>query len=158
MRALGFVTRGWPITIELAATMPGTPETVWHLITDWERQDDWMLEASDFVVTSAHRAGPGVTAEATITIGGVSTRDEVEVVRWAPNEMLAIEHKGWVAGRGELHLTPVGDDRTHLFWIEHLFPPLGVLGAVGLSAFKPLMTRIFKRDLRVLQGLVRAAG
>ena len=34
----------------MEATLPAPPEVVWQLITDWERQGDWMLEASDFVV------------------------------------------------------------------------------------------------------------
>ncbi len=158
MQLLELIRRGWPVAIELASTMPGPPATVWRLITDWEHQDDWMLEAGDFVVTSSHREGTGVTAEATITIGGISTRDAIEVVAWEPNRHLAIEHQGWVSGRGELHLTPLGADRTHLYWIEHLYPPLGLLGAVGLHGFKPLMERVFRRDLRVLQALVRAAS
>ena len=39
------------------------------------------------------------------------------------------------------------------------FPPQLslILGAIGLTLFKPLMARIFDRDLRVLQSLVRAA-
>jgi hypothetical protein len=53
----------------MAATMPGPAHVVWELVTDWEHQDDWMLEASDFVVTSEHREGLGVEAEATIVFG-----------------------------------------------------------------------------------------
>lgn len=149
---------GWPVAIELAETMPGPPEVVWRLITDWENQGDWQLEARDFVVTSDEREGVGVTAEATVSIGGITTRDVAEVVAWQPGKLLGIEHKGWVSGEGELHLTALGSDRTHVFWVERLHPPLGIAGAVGLTVFKPLMTRIFKRDLRVLQGLVRAAA
>jgi hypothetical protein len=37
-----------------------------------------------------------------------------------------------------------------------LSPPLGALGALGLTGFKPVMRRIFARDLRVLAALVRA--
>jgi uncharacterized protein YndB with AHSA1/START domain len=149
---------GWPIAIETHATMPGPPEVVWELITDWEHQDDWMLEGSNFVVTSHHREGLGVEVEATIKIGGITTRDRVRVTGWEPDKRLAIQHLGWVTGTGEMHLTPLGEDRTHLFWREELTPPrrLGALGALGLSAFKPLMSRIFRRDLRVLQSLVRA--
>ena len=150
------VSRGWPVSIEMASTLPGSPEIVWELITDWEHQDDWMLEASDFVVLSAHREGIGVEAEATVKIGGISTRDKVKVTGWEPNRRLAIAHEGWVSGRGEFHLTPMGKDRTHVFWREELEPPLGALGAVGLMGFKPIMRRIFMRDLRVLAGLVRA--
>ena len=156
MKLPSVVTHGWPTVVELAETMPGPPGVVWELITDWEHQGDWMLEASDFVVTSEQREGVGVTAEATIRIGGLTTRDHVEVIGWEPNKRLAIEHGGWVSGRGEIHLTPLGSDRTHVFWVEELEPPLGLLGALGLTAFKPLMTRTFRRDLKVLVGLVRA--
>ena len=150
------VKKGWPVVLEMAETLPGPPDIVWELITDWEHQGDWMLEASDFVVTSEQHEGIGVEAEATITIGGITTRDKVRVVGWEPPRRLAIEHLGWVSGRGEIYLTPLGRDRTHLFWREELEPPVGLLGAVGITAFKPVMRRIFKRDLRVLSGLTRA--
>ena len=150
------VTKGWPVVIEMAETLPGPPEVVWGLITDWEHQDDWMLEASDFVVTSHQREGVGVEAEATIKIAGISTRDKVRVVAWEPRRRLAIEHLGWVRGRGEIFLTPLDGGRTHLFWREELEPPLGLAGALGLTGFKRLMRRIFVRDLRVLVGLTRA--
>ena len=150
------VTKGWQVSIEIAQTVPGPPSVVWELITDWEHQGDWMLEARDFKVISEQREGVGVEAEASISIGGITTRDVVRVVGWEPERRLAIEHRGWVSGLGEIHLTPLGNDRTHIFWREELTPPIGMLGALGLSAFKPLMTRIFKRDLKILSGLVRA--
>lgn len=134
----------------------GPPEAIWELITDWEHQDDWMLEASDFVVVSDVREGVGVEAEATIRIGGIQTRDRVRVAEWEPPRRLVIEHLGWVTGRGIIELTPVAGERTHVWWREELNPPLGLLGAVGMSAFKPLMGRVFRRDLRILGGLARA--
>lgn len=155
-RLVGFVTRGWPVVLETVETAPGPAEVVWDLLTDWDRQGDWQLEARDFVVTSDHREGVGVVASATVSIGGITTRDEIRVVEWQPCKRLVIEHRGWVSGRGEILLTPLGADRTHVFWTEELWPPLGVLGALGLTAFRPLMRRVFKRDLRVLAALVRA--
>jgi uncharacterized protein YndB with AHSA1/START domain len=155
-RVSPIVRRGWPIVLEMSQTMDATPPIVWDLITDWEHQDDWMLEASDFVVTSDLREGIGVEAEATIKIGGIKTRDVVRVTGWEPNHRLAIQHEGWVMGRGEIFLTPLGEDRTHVFWREELQPPLGLVGALGISAFKPLMHRIFQRDLRILASLARA--
>lgn len=158
MGALDVVRSGWPVVLEMVETLPGPPEVVWRLITDWEHQGDWMLEASDFVVVSELREGVGVEAEATITIAGISTRDKVRVVGWEPARRLAIEHHGWVSGLGEIFLTPLGEDRTHIYWREQLDPPIGILGALGMSAFRPMMNRIFRRDLRILAGLVRAAG
>jgi hypothetical protein len=148
--------RGRPVTLEMAQTLPCTPKIAWELITDWEHQDDWMLEASDFVITSSLREGVGVEGEATVKIGGITTRDKVRVVTWEPERRLAIEHDGWVSGSGEMSLTALGSDRTHLYWREELHPPLGILGAIGVATFKPLMLRIFKRDLRVLESLARA--
>jgi uncharacterized protein YndB with AHSA1/START domain len=156
MEIRSVVREGWPVVIELARTLPGPPEVVWDVITDWEHQGDWMLEASDFVVTSGHREGIGVEAEATITIGGISTRDRIRVIEWEPSRHLAIEHLGWVSGEGHLFLTPLTDDRTHLFWREQLHAPVGVFGAIGMTALKPMMMRVFQRDLRILAGLVRA--
>jgi hypothetical protein len=146
------------VSLEMAATMPGPAHVVWELVTDWEHQDDWMLEASDFVVTSEARAGVGVEAEATIRIGGITTRDRVRVVGWEPERTLSIQHDGWVSGRGDIHLTRLGPSSTHVFWREELRPPLGPVGALGIRAFRPLMRRIFERDLRVLAGLVRVAS
>lgn len=151
------VKRGWPVLLAMTEVLPGPPDVVWELITDWEHQDDWMLEASDFVVTSDHRAGTGVEANATIKIGGIKTRDTVRVVTWEPPRRLALEHLGWVTGLGAMTLTPVAGERTHLLWTEELWPPMGVVGAVGLTLFRPLLHRAFRRDLRVLTGLVRAA-
>jgi hypothetical protein len=146
------------VVLEMGEIMPGPAEVVWDLITDWEHQDDWMLEASDFVVVSEGREGIGVEAEATIKIGGISTRDRIRVASWEPRRRLGIEHLGWVSGRGDLYLTPLGRSHTHVFWREELVPPLGAVGAAGMTVFRPLMGRIFRRDLRILAGLVRAAS
>lgn len=141
--------------------MPGPPDVVWRLITDWERQGDWMLEARDFVVTTAHREGIGVEAEATVRIGGITTRDRVRITDWDPPRRLSLEHLGWVSGTGDLVLVPLGPGRTRVVWREAFRAPrlgrLGPLGRLGLVLFRPLLRRIFRRDLGVLAGLVARA-
>ena len=141
------------IVVETAITIDADPGVIWVLLTDWERQGEWMLEASEFVVLSEQREGVGVRAEATVKIGGIKTRDEVKVVGWEPPYRLAIRHQGWVSGTGELFLTPVAAGQTYVFWREQLESPLGLIGLLGLWIFKPLMRRIFQRDLRVLARL-----
>ncbi|MEA2487996.1 MAG: hypothetical protein QOF16_1650 [Actinomycetota bacterium] len=141
------------VVVETAITIEAGPDVIWALITDWERQGDWMLEASEFVVVGEQREGVGVAAEATVKIGGIKTRDHVRVIGWEPPYRLAIRHEGWVSGTGEIFLTPDGERRTYVFWREQLEPPLGVVGAAGLYGFKPLMRKIFQRDLKVLAKL-----
>lgn len=149
------------VVVELERILPGPPAVVWELITDWERQGDWMLEASDFRVVSQHREGVGVEAEATIRIAGISTRDRVRVVAWEPLEHLTVEHLGWVKGRGDLWLSERSAEQaarprasTHLRWREAFRPPLGVLGSLGMRLFRPLLVRTFRTDLDALDRLV----
>ena len=141
------------IVVELEAQLPGPPDVVWHVITDWERQSDWMLEASDFVVLTPAREGVGVEAEATIRIAGIATRDTIRVDAWEPERHLGIAHLGWVKGRGDLFLSP-SEGGTHVRWREELTPPWGALGAIGLRAFRPLLVRTFRRDLAELVKVV----
>jgi uncharacterized protein YndB with AHSA1/START domain len=155
---LDLVRKGWPVTLEMTATLPAPSEVIWELITDWEHLDEWMLEASDFLITSPQRTGVGVEAEATIMMAVFRSRDRIRVSGWEEGRFLAIEHLGWVGGVGEMSLTPRGDDATFLLWREKLWPPLGLVGALGLSAIKPLMQRIFDRDVRILAALARARG
>lgn len=142
------------VVVDLRRTLPGPPSLVWELITDWERQDLWMLEASDIVVDSEHREGIGVTSEATVKIGPISTRDSIRVDAWEPQRHLGIEHLGWVGGRGDLWLEEAGAE-TDFRWREELRPPWGWLGAVGLRLYRPLLERAFRRDLDALERLVR---
>jgi carbon monoxide dehydrogenase subunit G len=152
----GSAKRRRPVVIEVSDTMPGSPEVVWTLITDWEHQDDWMLEASDFEVIGEQREGVGVESKATVRIAGIRTRDKVRVSMWEPPRILVIDHLGWVKGTGEIQLQPVSEG-TRMRWKETLFAParLGPFGGVGLRLTAPLMRRVFRRDLRVLRSLVR---
>ena len=146
-----------PVVIEVLETMPGPPEAVWSLITDWEHQDDWMLEASDFEVIGEQREGVGVEAKATVRIGGLRTRDRIRVAMWEPPRILVIDHLGWVKGSGEVQLVPI-EGGTRMRWRETLFAPrvLGPFGRFGLRLFAPLLRRTFRRDVRVLRSLVRS--
>jgi carbon monoxide dehydrogenase subunit G len=141
--------------IEVSDTMPGPPEVVWALITDWEHQDDWMLEASRFEVIGEQREGVGVESRATVRIAGIRTRDTVRVSMWEPPRILVIDHLGWVKGTGEIQLQPVSEG-TRMRWRETLSPPsnLGPIGRLGLRMMSPLLRRTFRRDLRVLRSLV----
>jgi hypothetical protein len=142
-----------PVVVELDTILPGPPDVVWEIITDWENQHLWMREASNFVVTSPHREGIGVEAAATIRVGGIRTRDTIRVDVWEPRRRLGIEHGGWVKGRGDLTLE-ASDGHTRFHWREELRPPWGLVGAIGLLAYRPLLARTFRRDLELLRKLV----
>ena len=112
-----------------------------------------MKEGNSFKVTTSHRSGLGVEAEAQIKIAGLKTKDRIRVSVWDPPRALDIEHLGWVKGLGAMRCYP-SDSGTHLFWKETLVPPWGLLGAVGIRMFKHTMRKIFQRDLLLLKKLV----
>jgi uncharacterized membrane protein len=145
-----------PVQIDMSIRIDAPPEVVRGYLVDWENLDRWMIEGKGFCVTSEHREGVGVTAEATIRIAGITTTDPVEVTRWEPPETLEISHRGWVAGKGLMTCNPAPWG-TFLFWQETLYPPLWIPGAIGLRLFKPIMRRTFERDLRLLKALVEKA-
>lgn len=148
--------RALRVAVEMDVVAPGPPEVVWDLITDWAHQGDWMLEATEFTVTSDRREGVGVEAEATVRIAGITTRDKVRVEVWEPSRRLVIRHVGWVSGTGDIRLQPLSGERTYVSWREELEPPMGPLGALGMTMLKPYMRAVFDRDLKVLAALTRA--
>ena len=142
-----------PVTIVTEIDLPALPAAVWPHLVDWERLGEWMREASDFRVLGEQREGVGVEAEATVRIGGIRTRDRIRVTRWEPPTILEMDHLGWVRGRGYMELNPT-DEGTHVFWREELWPPLGIVGRLGLRVYSPLLRRVFRRDLRLLRAAV----
>jgi len=142
-----------PVVFKMSIDIKLPPEAVWPFLVDWERLHLWMKEGREFRVTSPHREGTGVTAEATIRIAGISTTDPIRISRWEPPRTLEMEHLGWVKGSGLMHCHAHATG-TRIEWTETLTPPWGILGAVGMRLLKPLMRRIFASDLRRLKGLV----
>lgn len=147
-----------PVEITLSITIGRSTAAVWPYLVDWERLDRWMEEISDIRVSTPHREGVGVEAEATVRIAGISTRDRIRVTRWEPPHVLEIAHLGWVRGRGLMELFPQAERSSRLRWTETLIPPWGAVGALGMRASLPLMRRVFRRDLVRLQDLVEAQG
>ncbi|MGH2690149.1 MAG: SRPBCC family protein, partial [Actinomycetota bacterium] len=145
-------TRGpaGPIEILLQARIRAPAETVWDMLVDWEHLGAWMLEASNVRVTSQQREGVGTEVEAKVRIGGIATTDSVRVTRWEPPHALGIDHLGRVKGHAVIECTPT-DSGTRVTWTERLHAPMGVVGALGIRAFKPLMTKTFARDLGALK-------
>lgn len=143
------------IEIELETEIDAPAVVVWGLITDWENLDKWMPEGSDFRVTTPFREGVGVEAIARIKIGPFSTVDKISVSRWEPPHLLEIQHLGWVKGAGLLKVSKARGPRgmSKLYWRETFVAPLGVVGALGMRLYSPLMRKVFERDLGLLKKL-----
>lgn len=143
------------IQIHVAVGIEAPAREVWPYLVDWERLGRWMKEGSGFTVTTPHREGVGVEAEAVIRMGGIRTLDRIRVSRWEPPDVLEIRHLGWVKGTGLMRCSPRGTG-SRLDWTETLIPPWSLIGAIGMRLFGPLMRRTFRRDLHLLKALVES--
>lgn len=151
--------RGWRkgqlvARIEVMTHVEAPPDKVWAVLTDWQRQPEWMVDVRDITVTSAVDQGIGVTVRASTDVLGVVLSDELTVTEWEPEAVLGVRHLGWLirgAGAIELTATPKG---TRVVWWEESEAPLGALGdALAGLLIVPWVHRVFRRSLARLKRL-----
>lgn len=140
--------------VEVSRYVFAPPGVVWAVLTDWERQADWMVDALDVEVTSPHREGTGVTIVCPTNVLGVTVQDEMRVTEWVEGQRLRVEHLGDVitgSGTFVLEPTPVG---TRIIWHEEIDPPLGVVGELGARlVVRPYVRYLFGRSLDNLKAI-----
>jgi len=143
--------------LEVVQRTSASREAVWRVLTEWERQPEWMLDAKAVEVLTPQRQGEGVTIRCPTLLLGVTVDDVMRVTGWRENEYLEITHLGKViAGTGAFELRAV-DGGTQITWWEQIDPPLGRLGAWGARTLAlPIIERIFRRSLRNLAKLSEA--
>jgi len=94
--------------VETVVELPVPPSQAWDVLTDWERQADWMLDADRVTVRSSVREGMGVRLAVHTRIAGVPAFVEpMQVVGWDPPLRLTLQHGGPVSGTGTWRLDAV---------------------------------------------------
>jgi carbon monoxide dehydrogenase subunit G len=143
------------VRLEVTRDVVAPRNVVWQLLTTWERQPDWMVDAKDVEVLTPERRGVGVTLRCPTNLLGVTVQDVMRVTGWSEPSYLEVTHYGRViAGVGAFELEPLGPSRTRVRWWEQIEPPLGPVGAWGARRVAlPVLRRIFARSLSRLAEL-----
>ena len=146
--------------LELTQHVQAPLRVVWQVLTAWERQPEWMLDAKAVHVLTPQRMGVGVTIRCPTNLMGVTVQDVMRVTGWEAERRLEVTHLGRIiTGSGAFVLEPEGEDATVLTWWEEVDPPLGALGEWGASTLVlPILRRIFSRSLNNLAQLAEAEG
>ena len=146
--------------LELTQHVQAPPRVVWQVLTAWERQPEWMLDAKAVHVLTPQRMGVGVTIRCPTNLMGVTVQDVMRVTGWEAERRLEVTHLGRIiTGSGAFVLEPEGEDATVLTWWEEVDPPLGALGEWGAATLVlPILRRIFSRSLNNLAQLAEAEG
>jgi hypothetical protein len=131
-------------------------EDAWAVVSDFERQREWMVDIRSLRVVSEQKQGVGTVVEATSAIFGLPViRDRIEVTAWDPPRRLDVRRRTPPAGLGRIALQGTGSfilepkgDGTLFTWIEDVEVPFGPLGAVGWRVLiAPHMQWVCRRSL-----------
>ncbi|GAA1842596.1 SRPBCC family protein [Pseudonocardia ailaonensis] len=130
---------------------------VWDLVTDWERQREW-IPATRVRVVAGDGRSPGTVVVAVTGIGDVGAVDTMEVREFAPGAdgggRVLVRHTGvLVRGDSTFDVEALGPERCRFVWTEGLELPFGRLGALGWPLVKPVATAGFTLALRRLARL-----
>jgi uncharacterized membrane protein len=146
------------VRLEVSVPVAAPRQLVWDVLTHWERQPEWMLDAKSVEVLTPAREGVGVTIRCPTNLLGVTVEDVMRVTGWDEPSRLEVTHLGRViTGSGAFELVETSADTTRIDWWEEVDPPLGAIGEWGASTFVlPILRRIFTRSLRNLAALAEA--
>jgi hypothetical protein len=106
-------------------------------------------------VLGSEREAGATLAVKTRIFGVPAVVDRVVVTGWDPPRRLAVEHRGFVRGRGEWQMEPArGGERTRFRWWEDITMPPGWLGEGALRAYGPIQRAMLRRSVRNLRDRV----
>jgi hypothetical protein len=146
------------VAVDVAAPAP----TLWDLVTDWERQREWILATRVRVVSGDGRS-PGSVVVAVTGVGDVGVVDTMTVTAFEPaaegGGRVDVRHTGLVVtGDSSFVVTAQGPDRSRFTWTEGLELPFGRLGALGWPLVGPVTAAGFRWSLRRLARLAEGVG
>jgi carbon monoxide dehydrogenase subunit G len=146
------------VRVEREIDLPVTPEEAWTVLTDWERQADWMLDADRVEVVSERRDGTGVRlAVRTLLFGIPAFTEPMEVTAWEPPRELGIRHGGPVRGAGRWCLEPLAGG-TRFVWTEQVSLRVPLVGDLAARLYAPVMRRLMGRAMAGLRASLIARG
>jgi len=136
--------------IQISQVIDRTPSEVWNEMRHIERHVNWMHDAVEIRFTSDSREGIGTSFVCLTKVGPFKTQDVMTITEWRENEVMGVAHAGLIRGVGKFTILRQGPGSL-IVWEEKLEFPWWGLGWFGLTLAKPVLTHIWKRNLRNLR-------
>ena len=144
--------------IRVRTVLDAPPEVVWADLAHLAGHVDWMQDAVAIRFLGDRTSGVGTRFECDTKVGPLRMTDLMEITRWDPGRAMGVSHRGLVRGSGTFTLRPVRGGRTRFTWTERLRFPLLLGGRVTAVAAKPVLRRVWKRNLHNLRQRFDRAG
>ncbi len=131
---------------------------VWEVVRHIDRHVDWMVDAEAIRFTSHRRSGVGTTFDCETRIGPFRLTDRMEITQWRSRRKMGVRHSGLVTGAGQFTLAPRAGGRTRFAWEERLRFPWWMGGPIGTMLGRPVLSLVWRRNLRTLKHLVETGS
>ena len=139
--------------VDIAAPL----DAVWRAASDLATHDRWMTDAESIVFLSDTRSGAGTVMQVRTVVGPFRMTDIMEVTEWEEGKVIGVRHEGLVTGEGRFILAPMAGG-TRFTWREDLTFPLRLGGPVTAFLAKPVLSLLWRRNLRGLKTEVESQG
>ena len=136
--------------IRVRRTLDAQPSVVWAYLADIDSHVQWMHDAVRIRFLTDRTSGVGTRYECDTKVGPFQMTDVMEITEWAPGKAMGVRHTGLVSGTGRFTLRKARGGRTRFTWTERLRFPLRRGGPIAAFASKPVLKRVWKRNLRNL--------
>jgi hypothetical protein len=140
--------------IRTSTVIDAEPTTVWQAVRDIASHPTWMADAVAIRFLSDQHEGVGTVFDCDTRVGPLRLTDRMEVTEWEEGRTMGIAHTGLVTGRGRFSIDGAGPGRTRFTWDEELRFPRRFGGSVAAFAARPVLTRVWRGNLRRLKAHV----
>jgi hypothetical protein len=140
--------------IRVRTTVDAIPAQVWVALSDLGTHVEWMQDAVAIRFLTERSYGVGARFECDTKVGPIRLTDVMEITEWSPGKAMGVRHVGLVTGTGRFRLQGARGGRTRLSWVEELRFPVWMGGPLGAWAAKPVLRRIWRKNLANLAARV----
>ena len=126
---------------------------LWSELEQIDRHVLWMADAVKITFTTPQERGLGTTFTCLTKVGPIALTDVMTITSWTIEESMGVRHSGIVTGEGLFTLQQTESGST-LTWAETLSFPWWMGGRLGEFLAKPILTALWKGNLRRLAALL----
>jgi uncharacterized protein YndB with AHSA1/START domain len=137
-------------TLRVTTRINAPTSRVWREVANLATHNEWMDDAKEIRFQGTRRSGKGVTFDVLTRIWKFEVDDHIVVTEWQEPDRIVIAHDGAVQGNGTFTLTPTAGG-TEFAWEEDLLFPFYMGGPLGELATRPLVKRIWTKNLASLK-------
>jgi len=132
---------------------PVSVERLWSELEQIDRHVLWMADAVKITFTTPQERGLGTTFTCLTKVGPISLTDVMTITEWEDQRSMGVRHSGIVTGEG-LFTLQSSETGSTLTWAETLAFPWWMAGKLGEVLAKPILTALWKGNLRRLAKLL----